>query len=731
MPNTIKYSTTGDTQSIRKGNFYLGVGDVGKGPSEITKHYQGISPPSNGYTIYVNTSGNLTSIFCANNDYQLINLTNGFAGQNYTTVTQCFNWFATQSNYVCVNKNYEGIITNGLVFNLDAGFIPSYPTNGTTWYDLSYNVTNSTLTNGPTYTSLDGGSIVFDGVDDYVSIPDINFTTATIDIWVYISAYSAGGAVFIYQSSNGFEIWAGTDNVIRYNKNPNTGLTSGPGFTLNAWNNIVATSDGTVNKLYFNNTNIGSTNGGIFDNTSGDIRISGYGGYMVNGRCSVLKMYNRALTTSEITQNYNAGLSRFNTSNIVKDNLILDLNASNSVSYPTTGTEWRDLSGYGNKGTLINGPTFDTTTKSFLFDGSDDYVNIPYNENLNTPNGATYEILIKPISSGEFINRGTSDATDNPRMYIYNTGMLYFDWSSSGVDRYSQSNVGAAPLNSWSHIIFIATPGDQLRIYVNGQQTSYSVASASMPSPLPNTINPIQIGRVDWIPRYFNGNIGLVRLYNRSLSASEILQNYYGAPIITDGLILALDAKNIVSYPGSGTTWYDLTGNGAHGTLINGVSWNPNGWFEFDGTNDGIDGINVPQNYVDLMIGMYSEGGSGSGIEMVFAKYNDADKSFRTANGIFRHSGIDFNDWNYENTQYDYINGEFISGNVDLNNNWKIVRTVNQNSTFSPPFVYSISSDFYDRRYKGRIAFILCYNRVLTDDEVNQNYNATKSRFGL
>ena len=217
-------------------------------------------------------------------------------------------------------QNYEyyrslygltGVTLNGLILNLDAGNNQSYPTQGTTWYDISGSVLDGRLLNGPTYSTDGGGSIVFDGADDYVSIPDINFSTATIDIWVYINAYSAGGAVFVYQSSNGFEIWAGTDNVIRYNKNPSTGLTSGPGFTLNSWNNIVATSDGTANRLYLNNVNIGSTNGGIFDNTSGDIRISGYNGYMVNGKCATLRMYNRALSQAEITQNFNAQKNRY------------------------------------------------------------------------------------------------------------------------------------------------------------------------------------------------------------------------------------------------------------------------------------------------------------------------------------------------------------------------------------------------------------------------------------
>ena len=202
-------------------------------------------------------------------------------------------------------------VTNGLQICLDAADKNSYVGSGTSWRDLSGNNYTGTLTNGPTFNGSNGGCIVFDGVDDYVSIPDINFTAATIDIWIYINAYSVGGSVFVYQSSSGFEVWSDLNGLIRYNKNPSAGLTSGPGFTLNSWKNIVATSDGTVNKLYLNNVNIGSTNGGIFDNTSGDIRISGYGSDMVNGRCPILKMYNRALSSTEVLQNYNATKTRF------------------------------------------------------------------------------------------------------------------------------------------------------------------------------------------------------------------------------------------------------------------------------------------------------------------------------------------------------------------------------------------------------------------------------------
>ena len=71
------------------------------------------------------------------------------------------------------------IVTDGLVLYLDAANQRSYPGSGTTWSDISRGGNNGTLVNGPTFDPGNGGSIVFDGVDDYVSIPDINFTTAT------------------------------------------------------------------------------------------------------------------------------------------------------------------------------------------------------------------------------------------------------------------------------------------------------------------------------------------------------------------------------------------------------------------------------------------------------------------------------------------------------------------------------------------------------------------------
>ena len=76
------------------------------------------------------------------------------------------------------------IVTSGLVLNLDAANMKSYPRSGTTWRDLSGLGNNGTLTNGPTFNSQNGGSIVFDGVDDYASINNTigNFGTSDFTI---------------------------------------------------------------------------------------------------------------------------------------------------------------------------------------------------------------------------------------------------------------------------------------------------------------------------------------------------------------------------------------------------------------------------------------------------------------------------------------------------------------------------------------------------------------------
>ena len=350
MPNSIKYSTTGDTQSLRDGNFYIGTGDVGKGPTSTTGHWNGITPPGGGYTVYKNKVSNGPAIWTATSDNQLISLTNNTEGTSFTTAQQCLNYYATQTDKMVFNRDYESIITNGLVLNLDAGFIPSYQGSGTTWYDLSYSGNNGTLVNGPTFSSANGGSIVFDGVDDYIdnigstSSFDFIFSSGTFSLsfWIKKSAnnvrYVIAGNT-LTNSEKGFFIIAEYgisgfgDNCLRMtvtgnqtnfrliagSTNDNTLGTSWTHCTftcqnpdkIGQWyiNGVASTtstrgSAGNANQgTYYSGPATRTLNIGRANFTSTTIPL--------NGNIAQFSIYNRTLSASEVLQNYNAQKSRF------------------------------------------------------------------------------------------------------------------------------------------------------------------------------------------------------------------------------------------------------------------------------------------------------------------------------------------------------------------------------------------------------------------------------------
>ena len=332
MPNGIKYTTGAvETGCLKKGNMLIANNTANYGPS----FFSGIDPPSGGYTIYLNKASGGPSIYCPANNTQLIGITNQIAGANYTTVDQCLNYFATQTDKLCVNFNYEGIVTNGLVLNLDAGFDPSYPTTGTTWYDLSGNINNGTLINGPTFNSANSGSIVFDGVDDYVIIDVNSFIrnnqAYTFNCFFYYTGGSNGGAPYnIITTPNsdnegdGFWqhlhlgvqwFWRTEDNI----SGENGGTVSNPSpFSDNNYYYLTSVVK-TDTIIYYINGILQATINTSFqwsrlrnDRTAHLFIGSGYGtAYPMSGRISIFSLYNRELSATEILQNYNAQKGRF------------------------------------------------------------------------------------------------------------------------------------------------------------------------------------------------------------------------------------------------------------------------------------------------------------------------------------------------------------------------------------------------------------------------------------
>ena len=218
------------------------------------------------------------------------------------------------------------IIENGLVLCLDAGNKDSYPSAGTAWTDLAGS-NNGTLTNGPTFNSANGGSIVFDGTNDEVQLSGTNLSLnqMTISCWNYSTNYNQNGFMFEKTTNgnvntqyslffnNNNTIYFRTANLTSYDTtlNTNTG-----GVLNNQWNNVVAVYDGAFKHIYINGIlklSVGCS-GTVLQNNTGIALIGRHGipsNYAFNGRIAQTQIYNRALTPAEILQNYNATKGRF------------------------------------------------------------------------------------------------------------------------------------------------------------------------------------------------------------------------------------------------------------------------------------------------------------------------------------------------------------------------------------------------------------------------------------
>ena len=220
-------------------------------------------------------------------------------------------------------EDYKNIITRGLVLHLDASALESYPSSGTSWYDISGNGNDGTLSNGPTFNSGNQGYIIFDGTNDYMdsNATSSNFTFGTgnftIDMWYYpLTSYAATNGYLIDLGSNGTRLQMYYNNIYFYGANSTYALGStGSGFTINNWYHIVATRNGSDLTIYINGSSVGTgTNG---DNlTENKYRIGAYGGattgYNFNGRIASVKIYKGVgFTSTMVTQNYNIQKGRF------------------------------------------------------------------------------------------------------------------------------------------------------------------------------------------------------------------------------------------------------------------------------------------------------------------------------------------------------------------------------------------------------------------------------------
>jgi hypothetical protein len=323
MPNPIRFSATKQNKALKKGDFYIETGKNPVGPTSSSGFYNGITPPVGGYTIYEDKASGGPSIRLANNDAQLILMTNQIARANYTTVQQCLTYYLAEPTKAVINRDYETIVTDGLVLNLDAGYLPSYPGVGTTWYDISGSGNNANMYNGLTYNS--SGWMDFDGSNDYCEISYNSTSMAawstgqTISVWAY-HTNTTGRRNIWDQAYGGYGTWtheAGTNINYYYG---NAGSNNTPYVSRNSgdtprgvWNHLTVTRSTSTVSWYVNGVlkDSGSNPYGTLLSTTTNVKIgTGYAGYWM-GRMAIVQAYNRALIGSEVLSNFNAQKSRF------------------------------------------------------------------------------------------------------------------------------------------------------------------------------------------------------------------------------------------------------------------------------------------------------------------------------------------------------------------------------------------------------------------------------------
>jgi hypothetical protein len=546
MPNYIKYSTTTPSGSLKKGNAALGITDEVTGPTSTTGWYSGINPPTGSYTVYEVAATGDPDIYCPINTTELLNLvkSKGATGGNTGSVAAALAWIATQNNLLATNEVYPNIVTSGSVLMLDAGFVGSYPTTASTWYDISGNNNSGSLINGPTFNS--NGYIGFDGVDDYVNIPGnatnnfqptnsftINAIFKPIGIGSPTSVtdntsvvLGSGLAIGSYGIGLNYNQIAGTYNLrIGCRSTDNTFLTTDSSITLNKVYDVSLTyQTNGIQYIYVNGVQINSQSTVAFSSKS--LTPSTTYGFNIfrnypvpggNGRYGIGYfykglIYNRALSQTEILQNYYQAP-------IVTNGLVLALDAGNIVSYESGSTTTYSLTG-SVSGSLLNGVGYlPSYGGAWNFDGVDDRIFTNTNLSISSSFTIEYAVLIKELpTSGEY-------------NYVFQNGVGYQNngvYAEFGDGPFfsictvnSSSAAGAVYLsNPQSNVVYYATATYEnrtLKGYINGNLVSTNSLNFDPVNGSNNTLN---------IGAYGPFVIPFWRFYNKSLSATEVTQNF-------------------------------------------------------------------------------------------------------------------------------------------------------------------------------------------------------------
>ena len=461
-----------------------------------------------------------------------------------------------------ISTNYNDSVNGyrGMQISLD-GF--EYSGSGTNWPDNTGYGNNATLVNAPTYSTVNMGQFDFNGSTQYVNMGSTQQPTRSqgfsFNVWINFDSLSgwqtmvgqdrvtAGGrgAFYLQKATDGDTSGDGTSNTVCIKIVDTSGnaiyAEDTATVTTGTWYNFVGTVSSTELKLYRNGslitTNSDST---AMDATTGNM-LAGAGYFAdavvdyVNGKMPIVQYFDRVLTADEVSDLYDQYSYRYTaeTSGLYAQYLIEDY----------SGSTLTDSSGNSRDGSIV-GATYNSDGY-FTLDGTNDYlVTGQMYGAISGGDTHTVEMWVYANASNDCLwsDLGTTNDPATSTYHFAGAQILQVGpfhqiitglWNGTAITR--DVGVAGSLTGSWRHVVRTYN-GTTLTSYVNGANTSGGV-TMTFDSPLDDATNNwyIAAGAQD-ITTYsgstagwLDGNIGIIRVYNRALSSSEVLANYNGS----------------------------------------------------------------------------------------------------------------------------------------------------------------------------------------------------------
>ena len=463
--------------------------------------------------------------------------------------------------------------------------------------------------------ATDNWSVVLDGTNDHIIIPDSNALSFTdgagnddpfsISAWVKLADLTTARVVSKEDGTDANrEYLFGTDGADRFNlilgtstDNLNVTATTSTELTVDTWHHIIATYDGSNAasgiKLYVDGSAISTTDVSIgtyagMPNSTGNLKVGRFdvNGSVMDGRAAQVDIWSSELTATEVTSLYNSGTPVDPTAD--GGDYASSANLVGSWDMENTGTTTvTDNSTNSNDGTLTNGAAFDADvpviaiptwddSRSLDFDGTDDYIDCGASfPNINT-DAITIAFWAKITDNSQIHtivgNRGTTSGWDisiNAGLSGFRNITFYNDKAATGI------RCNFSTYDTWVHIAVVRAGIGSSRIYVNGVSQALTLDDEALTNP--EVPHNLYIGgglSTGSLSRVVEGNLSEVCLWSSELTSGNVTSLYNsGTPIDSS----TIDSANVAGHwpleAGSGKTAIDYSGNGNHGTLINGPTW--------------------------------------------------------------------------------------------------------------------------------------------------------------